>query len=137
MNRTNVLRVGLTAVLLSGAIHGAPQSGTTYYVCPTGDDAFSGTSPDDAWRTLDRVNQQSLLPGDSVLLEGDSTFSGTLRLSPPEAGTPTEPIVFGSYGQGRAVISAGSGTGIDVYDVAGVLIQDLVIGGAGIANNAG
>src|SRR5438046_4989488 len=77
---------------------------TTYYVSPSGNDASSGTiaSP---WRTVDKVNGASLVPGDSVLFAGGARFTGLLQ--PPASGTASAPIVFGSYGGGRANLSGG------------------------------
>jgi len=50
--------------------------GTTYYVSPSGNDDNSGTSPSEAWKTIDKVNSVTFSPGDSILFEGSETFSG-------------------------------------------------------------
>lgn len=42
-----------------------------YYVSPQGDDSAGGTAADQAWQTVDRVNQG---PGASILFEGSQTF---------------------------------------------------------------
>ncbi len=81
-------------------------SGTTYYVSPSGSDSSSGTSPADAWRTVDRVNRAPLNPGDGVLFEGGRRFSDD-ALMPHVSGTSAAPIVFGSYGSGQATITQG------------------------------
>src|SRR5687768_12732094 len=47
----------------------------TYYVSAAGDDNAAGTSPQTAWRSIDRVNQVDLNGGDKVLFEGRQTFS--------------------------------------------------------------
>jgi Right handed beta helix region len=82
-------------------------TGVTYYVSPVGSDANSGTSPDQAWRTVGRVNAARLNPGDGVLFEGGQTFSDQV-LMPASSGVVGRPIVFGSYGQGQATISQGA-----------------------------
>lgn len=84
-------------------------SATTYYISNTGNDANSGTSQGQAWRTLARLEQvqYALQPGDQVLLQRGSIFRGTLPIS--SSGTSAAPIVFGAYGTGTApVISGGS-----------------------------
>jgi parallel beta-helix repeat protein len=91
----------------------APQiTGTTYYVSPTGSDANTGTSPAQAWRSVYEVNKMSthLKPGDAVLFQGGASFGDT-SLQPgwgnPLSGSSNAPIVFGSYGFGRAALPQG------------------------------
>jgi hypothetical protein len=81
--------------------------GTTYFVSSSGSDLNSGTSPAQAWRTVDRVNRQVLAAGDAVLFAGGQTFSDS-DLEPAASGTAGQPIVYGSYGQGDAVLSQGT-----------------------------
>ena len=81
-------------------------TGTTYYVSPSGSDSNPGTSPASAWRTVKRVNEASLQPGDGVLFEGGATFSGQTLL-PNASGTAGSPIIFGSYSQGNATLPQG------------------------------
>src|SRR5450755_542592 len=86
----------------------APKiSGTTYYVSPTGSDQNPGTSPSRAWKTVTRVNDQSLRPGDGVLFQGGASFADS-DLEPATSGTSASPIVFGAYGQGKAILPKGA-----------------------------
>ena len=43
--------------------------GQAFFVDPDGDDSAAGTSAAQAWRTVARVNQQQLKPGESVLFK--------------------------------------------------------------------
>jgi hypothetical protein len=86
----------------------------TYYVSPSGNDSHSGTSTQNAWRTIDKVNTINLNPGDKVLLQGGHDYPGNLILTAEDAGTPTRPVIIGSYGSGRARIKAGNGSGVTV-----------------------
>lgn len=115
----------------------APAGGSTYYVSGSGSDLASGLSQANAWATIARVNQQTLVPGDTVLFESGKSFTGTILLGPPEGGTPAEPITFASYGPQRALISAGTQHGFDLYNVAGIRIRDLVVAGSGIDTSNG
>lgn len=81
-------------------------TGTTYYVSASGSDSNSGTSPGSAWRTVKRVDEASLQPGDGVLFEGGATFSDE-ALMPGASGASGSPIIFGSYGQGNATLPQG------------------------------
>ena len=42
--------------------------GTTYYVSPSGSDSASGTDPSHAFRSVGRVSNLDLQPGDEILL---------------------------------------------------------------------
>jgi len=109
----------------------------TYYVSPSGDDSNSGTSTQRAWRTLDKVNAVDLNPGDGVLLEAGRDYSGNLLLTAEDAGTPTQPVVIGSYGSGRARIKAGDGSGVTVRNAGGVVVENLIVMGEDYKTNVG
>ena len=110
---------------------------STYYISPSGSDSASGTSTTSAWRSVSRVNSQTLHAGDSVLFQGGATFSGGLYVPSNEGGTSTNPVKFGSYGTGRATISSGSSRGIDVAQTAGVNISNLNFKGNGVNSSHG
>lgn len=78
-----------------------------YYLSPvTGDDTQCGTSPEEAWQSLARVNATTFQPGDHILLKAGGSWKGTLR--PLGSGTTDAPITLGSYGDGpRPVIDGG------------------------------
>jgi hypothetical protein len=98
---------------------------STYYVSPYGSDSKSGTSSGSAWKTIDRVNRQTLKAGDKVLFQGGKTFNGGLYVPSKEGGTSTNPVYFGTYGSGKATINSGSKHGIDIAQTAGVSINNL------------
>ena len=102
-----------------------------------GDDSAPGTNRNAAWRTVERVNRARLEPGDRVLFQAGRTFAGNLRLTAEDAGTATLPLTIGSLGDGRATIFAGAGTGVSVENAGGIVIENLVVVGAGITNNGG
>ena len=129
-----LLLVTLTALPTRAA---AVQAGRTYFVAGNGDDGRSGLGASNAWRTITRVNAQTLVPGDSVLFEGGLVFSGTIELRAGESGSPSQPITFASYGGEAAVIHARLGTGFDLVDVAGIHIRELLIVGSGGLRNGG
>jgi parallel beta helix pectate lyase-like protein len=75
------------------------SSGTTYYISSSsGSDLNAGTSSDAAWQTLARVNSQTLLPGDSVLLRRGDVWNESLI--PSSSGSSTSRILFDAYGAG-------------------------------------
>ena len=68
----------------------------TYHVSPTGDDALSGLSPANAWQSLDALNAQTFMPGDSILFKRGSTWLGMFHLK--GSGTEGAALVVGAYG---------------------------------------
>ena len=73
-------------------------AGATYYVSNTGNDYNSGTSTQNAWRTLEKVNSYSFLPGDKVLFKKGDAWMGQIK---PKSGTSSAPITYGAYGAGN------------------------------------
>ena len=107
-----VVLVALAALTLCGGVGSADassydQGGRQFYVSPHGDDANPGTSPDCPWRTLARVNAAKLVAGDHVHLLGTATFVEPLAPYSGTDGTSRSPIVYDSYGAGRATLRAG------------------------------
>src|SRR5688572_23105365 len=68
----------------------------TYYVSPYGSDSRSGTSSGTAWKSINRVNQQTLKPGDKVLFAGGKSFSGSLLVNSNEGGNSSTQVYFGT-----------------------------------------
>ena len=79
---------------------GRPQvSGTTYYVSSlNGNDANSGTSAAQAWKTLKAVNSRTFSPGDKILFERGTQYTG--RLVAHGSGAEGFPIVVDAYAEG-------------------------------------
>jgi hypothetical protein len=109
------------------------SSAADYYVSPAGADTNPGTQAS-PWKTLTKVNGTALQPGDRVMFQGGSTFSGTLSLG-GTTGTVSQPITITSYGTGRATLSAGTADGITGYNGGGVTISNLILLGAGFTTN--
>ena len=102
-----------------------------YYVSPSGDDSNSGRAPEQAWKTIGKVNSLTFQAGDSILFEGGRRFRGSLRFDTDDSGTQANPVTVGSYGHGRATISSGVGHGLFAENVSGFEVRDLVFVGAG------
>ncbi|UOQ65235.1 T9SS type A sorting domain-containing protein [Hymenobacter volaticus] len=110
---------------------------STYYISSRGDDLSSGTSATTAWRTINKVNNTRLFPGDIVLFEAGNVFIGGLELGSTTQGTTAHPIVFSSYGIGRAIINSGTGAGFYAHNAGGIELRDLEFTGSGrLANTS-
>jgi hypothetical protein len=109
-------------------------AGQTYYVSGNGNDAADGTSMGTAWRTLARVAEHTFAADDRLLLEGGVVHHGSIQLSPDRSAGDIE---IGSWGNGPAIIDAGTGSGIVIENLSGVKISDLEIRGSGQESNSG
>lgn len=76
-----------------------------YYVSGNGDDNNSGFTQNAAWKIVRNVNRfakkEGFKPGDRILFEGGCVFKDT-TLSICNSGTKDHPVVFASFGEGRA-----------------------------------
>lgn len=103
--------------LLVAAITAAAQQ-KTYFVSPDGNDAATGLSQAQAWKSIDKVNSVTFQPGDRILFQSGKTFFGQLR--PKGSGSDDAPIILSSYGgKERPVINFGDAEG------AGILLEDV------------
>jgi|GEM_PF-669631 len=79
----------------------------TYYVDATnGSDSNSGTSPEIAWKTINKVNNYYFISGDSILFKRGEIWREQLIV--PSSGSSGSPITFGAYYSGNDPIINGS-----------------------------
>lgn len=108
---------------------------TTFYISSTGNDNNNGSSQQTAWKSLEKVNATTFKPGDKILFEGNTVFEGTLSIN--NSGTSKQSILFGSYGNGKAIINAGNGDGIKAFNVSNIKVKDFIIKGNSVKDNNG
>lgn len=81
-------------------------TGTTYYVDSENGNAdknATGTSKDDAFKTLAQVNAVNLEPGDQVLFKKGSVFNGqALHFTKADSGSATAKVIISTYGDENA-----------------------------------
>jgi hypothetical protein len=122
------------ATMIFALILGVNLNATTYYVSPTGTDG-DGLSPATAWIGTSKINSATIKPGDKVLFEGGKTFTGNISINSTDANDPNNPVLFSSYGTGKATIYTASTTnhGFYAYNTQGITITNLIFQGAGNA----
>ena len=81
------------------------ESGIIYYVANAGNDENSGTSPDDAWQTLDKINSEHFSPGNSILFKRNDHWRGHLI---PQSGSTDGYVTYAAYGTGNKPLLLGS-----------------------------
>lgn len=112
-------------LLLSMLLATGKLCAATYYVdAVNGNDRNAGTSPAAAWRSLDKVAQESrnkklrkngFMAGDQILFRRGQTFTSTGYPIINVAGMQTAPVVLDAWGEGAAPRLDNDGTG--VYDL--------------------
>ncbi len=101
------LRLAIITIFLL-TLFRAPLSATDYYIdCVAGSDQGAGRSAGEAWRSLDKINATTFVPGDSILLKRGSRCTG--KLWPKGSGQEGRPIRIGAYGKGALPVIDGSG----------------------------
>ena len=79
---------------------------TVYYLDGlSGHDSNAGTSQENPWRSLVKLQGIEFQPGDKILLKAGTKFAG--RLHPKGSGRDGSPIVIDRYGEGANPIVAG------------------------------
>ena len=132
--------VGLTPDTYDVVLTNVPfvaSATNTYYVSPTGNNAFDGHSTLTPWQTIAKVNAGTYPSGTNILFEGGQTFTGGLAFTASSwtgANSAANRITIGSYGTGRATITSGSVSGLSVINNAGLRVKDLIFIGDGASD---
>lgn len=101
-----------------------------YYLSVSGDDAGEGTQGH-PWKSISKLNTVDLQPGDTVLLEGEQLFHGTLKLDSNDSGAPERPVVITSSGEGKATIDAGNFSAFEISYANHIVVKNLHLRGTG------
>jgi hypothetical protein len=81
------------------AVEIAANAAVYFVDCEEGNDANDGRSRSRAWRTLEKVNSATLMPGDRLRFKRGCAWDGPLNAS--WHGTASRPIIITSYGAGE------------------------------------
>ena len=103
-------------------------SANTYYLSSKGNDSNTGKSIKTAWSTIRYLNTKDLAAGDTVLLEGGTVFNGFISLNDKDGNNPTKPLVFSSYGKGKAIVhnTNRNQCGFFGYNTQGIEVRNLI-----------
>ena len=119
------------ALVLTAGATSAAQA-TTYYVnSATGNDRAAGTTADQPWRSLARVRDYPLMPGDQVLLMAGSRWQEPLTIT--RSGRSGAPISVAAFGTGaRPRIDAG---GVSPHGVGVINAEYVSVSGLEVTND--
>src|SRR5690606_8086408 len=80
----------------------------TYYVdADNGSDTYDGLSESTAWKSLEKVNSITFLPGTKILFKSGGIWVGQLK--PKGSGSASMPIIIDKYGTGAKPLIDGNG----------------------------
>ncbi len=130
---------GIALVSLLIGLLASPLAAETYYLdSKAGADRNSGLTPTEAWRSLERANEQTFKPGDAIRFKAGTTYTGQFK--PRGSGQlidgKPKPIIVGKYGNGARPRIDGEGKVLDAMLLRNVEyweIRDLEITNRGPA----
>jgi len=130
--KTNLLALIIVAIyMVTGCKNEKENSPNTYYInSELGNDANVGTSPEKAWKTIEKINITGFHAGEKVLLQGGQTFNGSIHISSLR-GTAKFPIEFNTYGKGKATILSGDSLAFLATDCQYIVLKNIIAKGSG------
>ncbi len=98
-----------------------------YLSSSTGSDDNDGISNDSPWKSLDRLNNIDLKPGDKILLRSGDFFTGSISID--IQGGISNPLVISNYGEGRKPVLDGNGAEEVIFlkNPANIIVENLEI----------
>lgn len=101
--------------------------GVIYYIdAVNGNDNNPGTSEDQAWQTINKVNTIIFQPGDQILFKAGNEWTGSLK--PQGSGVEGAPIVISSYGEGaKPRLMPGENWTISHMNIASQVVRNPVV----------
>ncbi len=121
--------VSILLLFVIGIFGASDAEAETYYVDALyGSDGLEGTSPEAAWRSLERAGKQLYKTGDSLLLRAGQIHEGHLKLK--GSGSKQQPILLSKYGMGslpQIQANGRSRAAIHLFNVDGWVICQVAI----------
>ncbi len=98
------------------------EGNTTYYLDGiSGDDRKDGTTPETAWKTLDKLAFCRFSAGDQILFRRGCTYEGTLTLS------GAEHMTVSAWGEGENPVISGCRYAAEISDSSAVTLNSLTL----------
>jgi hypothetical protein len=105
----------------------------TFYFSVNGNDKNDGSLLYPL-KSISFLNKIDLNGGDSILFKGGEIFTGNINLKTSTNGKAESPVVITSYGNANAIIDAGNGTAVTVYQSTYINISNFTCKGSGRKN---
>jgi len=105
-------------------------AGKSYYFNNSGNDSNDGNKSNPL-KTIDKLNNIQLHPGDTVWFESGQRFNGSILIDSGDIGNDGRSIIITSSGPGKAIIDGGNFTALTIYQTKFISISNLQFTGAG------
>lgn len=103
----NALALVFTAAAALLLLCGPAAAADFYVACGQGSDSAAGSSPGEAWATLEKLNRAEFAPGDRILLKRGTECRGPL--TPKGSGEPGRPVTLEAWGEGEPPVIDAAG----------------------------
>src|SRR4030042_3708720 len=100
-----IILSGILFLLLFGSMPFFAKAATYYVDASHPNDLSNGLTPETAWKTINKVNKSSFLPGDNIFFKRGEVWREQLTV--PSRGAGGNPITFGAYGTGNNPVIQG------------------------------
>ncbi len=101
-----------------------------FYIDSSNDKDITNGSREYPFKTLDKLQDVQFRPGDSILLAGNQTLNGSIRIADIKA-TADLPVVITSYGKGQSEIYSDTSSAITLDACEYIHIKDITVKGKG------
>ena len=124
MKKSHLFKLFISSAFLVVSLYSHSAS---YYFSTSGLDTNDGTSPSTPWLSISKINSMTIAPGDKIYFKGGDIFEGNITIDQNDANDPSNPVLFTSYGTGRATIHTAGTTlnGFKAKNTQGVNIMNL------------
>ncbi len=108
----------------------SPVKNKSYYINNNGSDSNDGSKMK-PWRTIKKLNEAALDPGDTVQFQGGQKYIGSILIDPAKSGSSLYPIVVTSAGPVSACIYSKDSCGMTIYNTSYIRVSHLHFIGSG------
>ncbi|EPY05782.1 subtilisin-like serine protease [Paenibacillus alvei TS-15] len=123
------VRLDLNPAEITFELNIVPRETRNYYFSNNGDDSADGRTPETAWKSISKINENVFLPGSTIYLDANSVWNEQIRLrGNGEEGNPITLTKYNTTDPNKRPIINGGGTAsspsgislngtIELYDV--------------------
>ncbi len=124
MRKSNVVSVLIKAMCVLFLVGVNVAAGDTYYVSLSGDNNWTGQTPETAFRTITK-GATVITAGDTLIIASGNY--GSEYISVTHTGTASEPILIKAETAGEVLLDGGtgSGRGMSIVDVSYITVEGL------------
>jgi len=133
------VRLDLNPAEITFELNIVPRETRNYYFSNNGDDSADGRTPETAWKSISKINENVFLPGSTIYLDANSVWNEQIRLrGNGEEGNPITLTKYNTTDPNKRPIINGGGTAsspsgitlngtIELYDVSYWVVSGIEV----------